>query len=85
MLDRGVFEADRVVDRDVTGNEVTGNDVTGSHRKWDVTGSHRKLLYRKSRKCKGDNFPRLFSHLVFVAFFLRKHLGVYSETVGSFP
>ena len=62
MLDRGVFEADRVVDRDVTGNDVTGNDITGSHRKWDVTGSHRKWLYRKGRsgKCKGDNFPRLF-------------------------
>ena len=34
MLNRGVFEADRVVDRDVTGNDVTGNDVTGN----EVTG-----------------------------------------------
>ena len=68
-------------DRDVTGYDVTGSWITGSDRKW----RHRKLhdwkwLYRKwcNGKCKGDNFSRR----VFAAFFLRKHLGVYSETLG---
>ena len=61
--------------RDVTRNDVTGSCITGSHRKW---------LYRKWRngKCKGENFLCLFSHRIFAAFFLQKHLGIYSETFG---
>jgi hypothetical protein len=55
------------------------------HRKW----CHPKWLYRKWRngKCKGDNFPHLFSHRLFLRFIFgntsgstRKHLGVSHRT-----
>ena len=57
----------------VTSPEVASPEVTGN----DFIGSDvsvREIIFRA-----------FFSHRVFAAFFLRKHLGIYSETFGIFP
>jgi hypothetical protein len=67
---------------EVASPKVTWNDFTGSDRKLH----HRKLLHRKWRngKCKGDHFPHHFSHRVFPALFLWKHLALGDATSGHF-
>jgi hypothetical protein len=82
----GAVTSPEMTSPEMVSPETTGNNVIGSDRKLH----HRKspeMTYREWRngKCKGDNSARLFSHRVFPAFFLRKHLGVNSESFGSFP
>ena len=63
---------------DVTGNEITGSDLTSP----EVTGND---FIGSDVSVREIIFRAFFSHRVFAAFFLRKHLGIYSETFGIFP